>query len=200
MCEIYLMRHGRTPMDQMQRSDGWLDLPLSDKGRMGLIAAQQYLKLEPLSAIYAPPLRRTQETAHIVESGVLKRPDVVPSPAAMTWNLGVLAGTPKEESKPKVKELIAHPDQRPIGGESFNSFKERFMTWFRARAKAAKATGKPILIVCSGSNLRLLGQVLFKNKQEFNLDEGGLVKLQQIDGKWHAQVLMGDDADPYEIS
>jgi len=195
---IYLMRHGATPMDVLKRSDGWLDLPLSDKGRMGLIPAQQHLKLEPIKAVYAPPLRRTQETAHIVASGLLKNPVVFSCPEAMTWNLGVLAGIPKEEAKPKVKELLAHPDTKPIGGESYNEFKRRFMTWFKKRAKEAK--DGPILIVCSGSNLRLLGTVLFKNRDEFNLDEGGLVKLRQIDGKWHAQTLIGEDADPEEIS
>ena len=195
---IYLMRHGRTPMDALKRSDGWLDLPLSDKGRMGLIPAQQHLKLEPIKAVHAPPLRRTQETAHIVASGLLKNPVTYSCPEAMTWNLGVLAGIPKEEARPKVKELLAHPDTKPIGGESYNEFKKRFMTWFKKRAKEAK--DGPILIVCSGSNLRLLGTVLFKNRDEFNLDEGGLVKLRQIDGKWHAQTLIGEDADPEEIS
>jgi broad specificity phosphatase PhoE len=197
---IYLMRHGRTAMDVLKRSDGWLDLPLSDKGRMGLIPAQQHLKLEPLADIYAPPLKRTIETAHIIQSGVIKAPNVVAAPAAMTWNLGVLCGIPKSEAKPKVKELLAHPDTKSIGGESYNDFKKRVMTWFKARVKEVKASGKPILIVCSGSNLRLLGTVLFKNRDEFNLDEGGLVKLQQIDGKWHAQTLIGDAADPEEIS
>jgi len=187
-------------MDVLKRSDGWLDLPLSDKGRMGLIPAQQHLKLEPLSDIFAPPLKRTTETAHIIQSGVIKAPSVVPSPAAMTWNLGVICGLPKTEARPKVKELLGHPDTKPIGGESYNEFKKRVMTWFRARVKEAKASGKPILIVCSGSNLRLLGTVLFKNRDEFNLDEGGLVKLTQIDGKWHAQTLIGDGADPEEIS
>jgi len=200
MCDIYLMRHGRTAMDVLKRSDGWLDLPLSDKGRMGLIPAQQHLKLEPINAIHAAPLRRTQETAHIMASGIVKCPTTFSCPEAMTWNLGVNAGLPKEEAKPKVKELLAHPDTSPIGGESYNEFKKRFMAWFKARVKECKAKGKPCLIVCSGSNLRLLGTVLCKNRDEFNLDEGGLVKLRQIDGKWHAQTLIGDGADPEEIS
>jgi broad specificity phosphatase PhoE len=200
MCTIYLMRHGRTSLDVLKRSDGWLDLPLSDKGRMGLIPAQQYLKLEPLAKIYAPPLRRTQETAHIVESGVLKRPDIVPSPKAMTWNLGVLAGTPKTESKPKVKKLLAEPEEAPMGGESYNAFKGRYMDWFDARAEQVKKSGKPILIICSGSNLRLLGKMLFDDQDVMNIDEGGLVALTQMDGKWHHEVVFGDPADTDEMS
>ena len=200
MCMIYLMRHGRTSMDVLKRSDGWLDLPLSDKGRMGLIPAQQYLKLEPISKIYAPPLRRTQETGHILTSGILKCPEVIPSPKAMTWNLGVLAGTPKSESKPKVKRLLESPDDAPMGGESYNAFKKRYMGWFDTRVAQAKRSGKPILIICSGSNLRLLGKVLFDDQDAMNLDEGGLVALTHMDGKWHHETVFGDPADTDEIS
>ena len=200
MCTIYLMRHGRTSMDVLKRSDGWLDLPLSDKGRMGLIPAQQYLKLEPLSHIYAAPLRRTQETAHILESGILKHPNVVPAHKAMTWNLGVLAGTPKTESKPKVKRLLAEPSVAPMGGESHNAFKKRYMNWFDTRVAQAKRSGKPILIVCSGSNLRLLGMELFDDSHVMNLSEGGLVALTQMGGKWHHELVFGDPADADEAS
>ena len=197
-CTIYLMRHGRTPMDVMKRSDGWLDLPLSDVGRMGLIAAQQDLKLVPLSDIYAPPLRRTQETAHIIESGVLSHPNIRTAPKAMTWDLGVLAGTPKVESRPKVRRLIAHPNDKPMGGESYAAFRERFMGWFRTRVAACKAAGKPILIICSGSNLRLLGKVLLGDSKALSLDEGALIALHCSGSQWHHEILVGNpDASKY---
>ena len=32
---IYVMRHGRTALDALKRSDGWLDFPLTDDGRRG---------------------------------------------------------------------------------------------------------------------------------------------------------------------
>lgn len=200
MCTIYLMRHGSTPMDVLKRSDGWLDLPLSDKGRMGLVPGQQYLKLEPLKTIYAAPLRRTCETAQIIESGVMTRPDVVTSEKAMTWNLGVLAGLRKEEAKPKVKRLLETPNEAPMGGESYNAFKRRYMGWFKTRTEQAKKSNKPILIIASGSNLRLLGKVLFGDPKVMNLDEGGLVKLTELRGKWHHEAVFGDPADEDEIS
>jgi probable phosphoglycerate mutase len=192
------MRHGRTALDPLHRSDGWLDLPLSDKGRMGLIPAQQLLKLEPIKAIYSSPLRRTTETAHIVASGIVRCPSTHQAQPCSTWNLGVMAGMPKEETKPKVKELLAKPDTAPMGGESYNAFKKRFMSWFRERVRAAGE--KPILIVLSGSCLRLLGTVLFNNSKEIDLDEGGLAALHQEKGAWHAQRLIGEDADPAEVS
>jgi broad specificity phosphatase PhoE len=187
-------------MDTLKRSDGWLDLPLSDKGRMGLIPAQQYLKLEPIKTIHSSPLKRTTETAHIMQSGILSGPDARQSADAGTWNLGALAGLPKTEARPKVKVLLENPDRRPLGGESHNEFRKRFMRWFDSKVKQAKSSGKPILIICSGSNLRLLGKELTGDRDAVNLDEGGLASLHHKGNAWHSERLIGDPAEEGEIS
>lgn len=192
MCEIFLMRHGRTPMDVLKRSDGWLDLPLSDQGRMGIVPAQQYLKLEKIKTIFAPPLRRTEETAHIVQSGILSAPDVKRAKDAITWDLGILAGTPKRYSKPKVVQLMNNPNKRPKGGETYGEFKKRYMGWFKSTVVPCAEKEGACLVLCSGSNLRLLGKVLLGNEDDVNLDEGGLAKLTYKDGKWEFQDIMGD--------
>lgn len=195
---VYLLRHGRTALDVQHRSDGWLDLPLSDKGQLSLIPAQQYLKTIPISCIYAPELKRTHETAKIIASGTLSSPEVEKANEAKTWNLGVLAGTPKEESKPKVQMLMASPSQRPLGGESYDEFTKRFIPWFTDTAAEAVDDGKPILIVCSGSNLRAIGSMLFNNYDLLDLDEGGLAVLHNSDGNWHEEIIFGDeDASGY---
>ena len=183
-------------MDFVKRSDGWLDLPLSDEGRLGLIAAQQHLKLVPITTIYAPSLKRTQETAEIMKSGILSDPKIVTTDDAITWNLGILAGMSKVYSHPQVLELIEHPSRRPVGGESYATFSRRYLPWFKGRAASGK---KPFLVVGSGSNWRLIGAKLFGDPDALNLDEGGLAILQQHRGKWTKQILLGeDDTSPYE--
>ena len=190
---VYIIRHGRTALDVEHRSDSWLDLPLSDEGQLELIDSQQYLKTIPIDCIYAPSLIRTQETAKIIQSGTLSKPDIETTDDAKTWNLGVLAGTKKEQGRPKVKELMASPDRAPMGGETYNQFRERFLTWFEEQADEAIESGKPILIVCSGSNLRCLGQELFGDMDKIDLDEGGLAALHHVDGEWHEEVLFGHE-------
>ena len=37
---LYIARHGKTALDPTHRSDGWLDLPLTDDGRVRLITMQ----------------------------------------------------------------------------------------------------------------------------------------------------------------
>jgi broad specificity phosphatase PhoE len=197
---IYLMRHGSTVLDVSHRSDGFLDFPLSDQGRLSLIAAQQYLKKIPLAAIYEPGLKRTAETAYIVKSGTLTDPPVHTEPAAKTWNLGILAGTRKRYGRPEVQKLIDSPGSAPPGGESFSDFQSRFLPWFQKIAKQVVKSGKPVLIVCSGSNLRLLGQTLCGDPDELDMDEGGLAELDYIGGRWHSEVLLGAEDASQEIS
>jgi broad specificity phosphatase PhoE len=190
---VFVMRHGRTSLDVQSRSDGWLDLPLSDEGQLELIESQQMLKTTPLAKIYAPDLKRTRETAELVQSGVLSQPKIVIDDAAKTWNLGVLAGTKKRYSRPEVRELIADPNKKPLGGESYNSFLTRFLPWFESKVKeAAKA---PILVICSGSNLRLLGDHLLGNQDAVDLTEGGLAVLYYSGGSWGGEVLLGHEDD-----
>lgn len=197
---IYLMRHGSTVLDVSKRSDGFLDFPLSDAGRLSVIPAQQYLKRIPLAAIYEPGLKRTAETAHIVKSGTLTDPPVHTVPAAKTWNLGLLAGSKKRYGRPEVKKLIDNPGQPAPGGESFNDFQGRFLPWFQGVAKQVVKSGAPVLIVCSGSNLRLLGQALCGDPDELDLDEGGLAELDYIAGQWHAEILYGAEDATQRVS
>jgi broad specificity phosphatase PhoE len=196
---VYVMRHGHTVLDVDRRSDGWLDMPLSDVGRLSVMAAQQYLKTVPLVCIYCPNLKRTVETAQIVKSGTLSDPKIDVSEDARTWNLGILAGTRKRYGRPEVQKLIDSPGRAPMGGESFNSFRDRFLPWFdEATADATRAA--PVLYVGSGSNLRLIGQTLLGDPDAMDLDEGGLACLHNIGGQWHGEIVLGADDTQGEIS
>lgn len=197
---VYLMRHGHTVLDVDQRSDGWLDMPLSDDGRLSVIAAQQYLKTEPLACIYCPNLKRAHETACIIASGTMSMPSVEKVDDARTWNLGVLAGTRKRYGRPEVQKLMANPSSRPMGGESYAEFCARFLPWFEKMAAKVVKTGKPVLYVGSGSNLRLIGQQYVGDMDALDLDEGGLACLHSVGGSWHVEVILGEDDDGDQVS
>lgn len=192
---IYVMRHGRTSLDVQHRSDGWLDLPLSDEGQLELIESQQQLKTTPVSKIYSPDLKRTRETAELVKSGLMSDPKIVIDDDAKTWNLGVLAGTKKRYGRPEVKKLITDPSRAPLGGESYNAFLNRFLPWFEKRGKEVAKSGDPILIICSGSNLRLLGEHLLGDQDAVDLNEGGLAALHYANGTWGGEVILGHEDD-----
>jgi broad specificity phosphatase PhoE len=197
---IYLMRHGRTALDTEQRSDGWLDLPLSDQGQKELIESQQMLKQVPLSTIYTPDLKRTRETAELVKSGTLSDPKIIVNDKLKTWNLGLLAGTKKRYSRPEVKNLMDNPKASPPGGEPYGDFIARFLPEFSKVAQKAEKDGKPILVICSGSNLRCLGKMFLYDEEALDLDEGGLARMQQTAYGFTGEVLHGGEPndDEYE--
>ena len=183
-----------------QRSDGWLDLPLSDEGQRQLIESQQLLKQVPLTTIYTPDLKRTRETAELVKSGTLSDPKIVVDDKLKTWNLGVLAGTKKRYSRPEVKQLMDNPKASPPGGEPYGDFMARFLPEFTKIADKARRGGKPILVVCSGSNLRCLGKTFLYNEDAVDLDEGGLACMRVTDYGFTGEVIHGGEPrdDEYE--
>ena len=121
--EFFVMRHGKTALDPAHRSDGWLDFPLTDEGRIRLLTAEQFLNTFPIKIVYAPSLKRTTETADIMSSGILTHPPVVVADDAKTWNFGVLAGTIKKENKPLIEHFMLHTHDAPDGGESRDAFR-----------------------------------------------------------------------------
>lgn len=196
---VYVMRHGQTILDTQHRSDGWLDYPLSDKGRIGLIKAQQYLKNSNIDTVYAPSLRRAFETAHIIASGILSGPKVEIADQARTWHLGALMGTKKKPNKIIVKYYMQHTTQRPEGGESMKEFHDRFMPWLWDLLDKARQ-GNNYLLVTSGSNLRMLSQAITGNKDTFDLDEAGLMVIRPTsEHRAEGAVLFGHKSKEDEI-
>lgn len=196
MKNIFVMRHGHTVLDADKRSDGFLDFPLSDVGLVSLVQAQQYLKMVPLTKIITADLKRTKQTAELIESGTISDPKLVVMSEARTWNLGVIAGTKKRYGRPEVQRLIDNPAEAPIGGESYDDFKGRFLPWFNKQIAGSDC----LLYVGSGSNLRLLGFELLGDMDALDLDEGGLACLYQADDVWYCNVIMGADDQQDEVS
>jgi alpha-ribazole phosphatase/probable phosphoglycerate mutase len=62
---VWLIRHGE-PAGVRGRCYGKLDIGLSAAGRAQIERTAEYLRAEPLAAIYASPRRRTMESARIL--------------------------------------------------------------------------------------------------------------------------------------
>jgi probable phosphoglycerate mutase len=63
---MLLVRHGATGLTAEDRFSGSVGVDLSDEGRFQVERLAQRLAHEPIAAIYASPLGRTLETAHIL--------------------------------------------------------------------------------------------------------------------------------------
>jgi broad specificity phosphatase PhoE len=188
---LYVMRHGKTILDNEDRSDGWLDYPLSDEGRLGLIDAQQFLKHAPIKTTVTNSLRRVAETAHIINSGILSHPGTEIDEDTRTWNLGELIGTIKQSARPIVEYYVANPGEKPKGGESLSKFQKRFMTSVNKLLARVKRGDGPILLVCSGSNIRTISVALCGDPHTYNLTEAGVLMLVPFGKKIHCKIVFG---------
>lgn len=195
---LYVMRHGRTVLDDEHRSDGWLDYPLSDEGRVGLMTSQRFLKLIPVTKVFASTLKRVHETAEIVLSGILSGPKLTAADETRTWNMGVLIGGKKRPNKPLVKFFMAHPDQMPPHGESMHDFNRRLMTWTFQRMRELQRGEGPYLLVTSGSCCRELSRVITGDIDTLDLDEGGLMRLWPDGNRIKGEVVFGHKDDDQE--
>ena len=189
---LYVIRHGTTSLDPMKRSDGFIDLPLSEAGQQGTVEVINKLKRADIACIYSGTLKRHKETAHILKSGFPTCKEITHDERANTWNLGLNAGNPKKPNKPIVEHLMANPTLVPEGGDSYRKFGDRLWSFMKERFAEARRGEGPQAIVLSGSGCRYISDRLLGNKEILDIDEDGCFVLYPT-GKtaFGAQVLWG---------
>ena len=126
LMKLIVIRHGETRLnkeDRMQGSQGPNE-GLNEDGTKTITDLANSLLVAP-DIIYASPLRRTQETAHILN----KRFDVgiVLDDALLERDFGTLSGKLRSEVDPALVEsdLEGRYDYRPYGGESVSDVASR---------------------------------------------------------------------------
>ena len=69
MNRIYFVRHGEG-QDNVARklSTTWMDLPLTERGRLQAVQTGQYLAGQHVDGIFCSPMKRAHETAQIISS------------------------------------------------------------------------------------------------------------------------------------
>ncbi|MFQ5616902.1 MAG: histidine phosphatase family protein [Anaerolineales bacterium] len=126
--KIYLMRHGKSTWNEIQKTSGQTDPPLAPKG---LALAERLAKVlvnEPLTAIYSSTLKRSIETARPTADchglPIHQERDL------QEQNLGDLEGRYRDERDPEAEELWAKRTENrvrfvPPNGETYAALEER---------------------------------------------------------------------------
>lgn len=94
--KICVARHGETDWNAAGILQGWLDVPLNDKGRDQSRELADRLADSTLSCVYSSPLRRALESAEIV-SERLKLAKPICHEGLKERNFGLIQGVPKEQ-------------------------------------------------------------------------------------------------------
>ncbi|WP_103062785.1 histidine phosphatase family protein [Actinomyces qiguomingii] len=93
MATIYLVRHGRTVLNEQRRTQGAVDSPLTPEGRVGAEICRDYLADVRFSHAYFSPQGRVQETGSIL---LQAHPGITPVnlTGLREYNYGIYDGGP----------------------------------------------------------------------------------------------------------
>src|ERR1035437_963037 len=156
---IFICRHGHTALNEAagtpDKIRGWVDVPLNDEGRKDAEEARKTLlaNTTKVDKIYVSNLSRTIETASIINQKF--NAPTVETESLRPWNLGELQGQETKGVMPVMEMFVDHPDSIVPKGESFNSFKNRYLSFLKEVIKEAKTKDLTLLLVTHFRNVKM---------------------------------------------
>jgi broad specificity phosphatase PhoE len=137
---------------------GHLDVPLDENGEAQARQLGQELQGKGITKIYTSDLSRASDTADAISQGLPEHPNVIPQYGLRPWSLGPeIEGKETASVVDKMNHYVDHPDEVPPGGESFNTFKNRFESTVDRLQKENE--GEKIAIVTHYRGLKLLQSI-----------------------------------------
>lgn len=151
-AHICLTRHGETDWNKQGILQGWLDVPINDRGREQAHAMATQFAATGFAAVWSSPLARAHETATIIAEHL-----GLPAPQSHAGlkerHFGAIQGIPKSELaelNPVLLQQILrrNPAASFVGGESMDEFADRL---FAACADiGAQHPGEQVLVITHG--------------------------------------------------
>ena len=184
MSKLILVRHGQSVWNAENRFTGWVDVPLTDKGRIEAKEGGERLAAEGIRVerAFTSTLRRAIETGEIVLS-TLGQPDVEQTQA---WQLnerfyGALTGRNKQQMREEFGDEQVHIwrrsyDTPPPGGESLKDTTARTLPYFNEVVIPATRAHDVVLVSAHGNSLRAI------TKQLDELDDQAVTRLEIATG------------------
>jgi len=158
-----VLRHGQSEWNKENRFTGWKDISLSDTGMYEAKIAGQLINKYKFDNIITSNLKRTIETANIIQSEMTSKslPNIINVAALKERNYGDLTGKNKDElavlyGAEKIKLWRRSYVERPPKGESLEDVTFRVGSYFDSKIKPLLEQNKNILIVAHGNSLRAL--------------------------------------------
>ncbi len=166
--EIYLVRHGSTPLNEKGVYFGWLDPALSEKGRAQAADLAHLIGKMSFDKVYASPLKRCLETAEA--SLQVGQAEMVIDERLKEINFGEWEGMDYreiEQADPQGWQAYMQDWQhfQIPGGESFEAFYGRVRA-FAEEIMAGEAPDRQILIVAHQGVLRIILTCLLELGQD----------------------------------
>lgn len=156
MTRFWLIRHGEPAEEARHRCYGSLDVGLSETGRAQMAQVAEYLKGEPVAAIYTSPRSRALESARILSAAASCAIEVVEGFREIDF--GDFEGLAYDEIAVRYPDLYRQWMETPAeiqfpNGESFSAMRVRVLTAFDA---IREREGQTAAIVSHGGVNRIL--------------------------------------------
>ncbi|MFQ5456360.1 MAG: 2,3-diphosphoglycerate-dependent phosphoglycerate mutase [Nitrospirota bacterium] len=168
MAKLVLLRHGKSLWNMENKFTGWVDIPLTDKGREEARRAGEKLKGIQFHKAYTSLLQRAQETLTIVLEVINQENIKVEKDIALNErHYGDLQGLNKAETAKRFGDEQVHLWRRsydiaPPNGESLKDTGERTLPYFKDKIMKDCKEGRSVLISAHGNSLRSI--VMFLDK------------------------------------
>ncbi len=159
MPTLALVRHGQSLWNLENRFTGWVDVPLTEKGRDEARRAGERLAGSSFDVAYTSTLVRAQDTlALIMESAGLDLP-TIRDEALNERHYGDLQGLNKKATAERYGDEQVHIWRRsyatpPPNGESLKDTAARTLPFFERAVLGDIAQGKDVLLVAHGNSNR----------------------------------------------
>ena len=182
---VYFIRHGETDWNRQGLIQGWIDIPLNDKGHVQAKAVASALRdvadFSPeFNFVVSPLLRARQTMGYIAETLALEPRQIAIDPAVKELGFGIWEGKPFRELKASPVYPAHREDRyswRPEGGESYADGNTRMSTWL-------DSLDRPTVVVAHGA----IGRCLIGDLA--GLDRRDLVRLEMRQG-WYCRLANG---------
>lgn len=118
MICFYIVRHGQTLLNSLDRAQGWADSPLTDAGKQTAVELGHKLKSIDFDAVYTSDMLRAIQTAELImEAGEKKGMPIEKDARLREWCLGNMEA---ENNAVFIKKVVDW-----LGGASFAELNKR---------------------------------------------------------------------------
>ena len=172
MATLVLVRHGESRWNLENRFTGWIDVPLTDKGREEARKAGEKIKGIKFDKAYTSVLDRAIETLDIILKVIKQEKFPIEKDQALNErHYGDLQGLNKAETAKKYGDKQVHIWRRsydiaPPNGESLKDTAARTPPYFEKKIVPDLKAGKNILVSAHGNSLRSIVMKLDKLTKE----------------------------------
>ncbi len=171
MPKLVLVRHGQSIWNLQNRFTGWVDVPLTEKGKEEAFKAGELLKDIRFNVAYTSDLTRAQETLRIILEVIGLNIPVIKNWALNERDYGDLTGLNKDRAREKYGKEIVHLWRRsydipPPHGEALKDTAARTIPFLERAIMGDIMLGNDVLVVAHGNSNRSIVMFLEKLSPE----------------------------------